>query len=351
MQEMDTTNIVFERVPEPREKAFTILVPQGWQLEGGMVRPDFRRQWIGPQTIEVKVDLIVKRDDQASVMIRFCPEIKYCDPRYLVTAHLGLTQVGDLYRDMPVYPVMSPTEYLREIVFPWAHPNASGVEVVEEKAMPELVERYLSYVVSPLMRNVEHQGGGVTFDYAEGALRLREKAYTVIESLGAFFGGVWSNKTTMLHRAPPDEFAQWEPVLQRIQDSVELNPAWIVEERISQEVLTLSFMDMQAMERWRFQRLLEIQRETQDALQRMRESQMRGYSRWRHRPGLPFLSYAPFYNPFLGRVEYCPSCWRYRWVTPMGHEFYTDRASDNPNVDHVCDRSDWQSSPIKDDEE
>lgn len=347
---MDIASMAFERVSEPREKAFTILVPQGWQLEGGMVRPDFRRQWIGPQTIEVKVDLIVKRDDQASVMLRFCPEVKYCDPRCLITAQMGLTRVGDLYRDMPVYPVMSPIEYLREIVFPWAHPNARGVEVVEEKEMPELVERYLSYVVSPLIQSVEHRGGGVTFDYVEGALRLREKAYTVIENLGAFFGGMWSNKTTMLHRAPADEFAQWEPVLQRIQDSVELNPAWIVEERISQEMLTLSFMDMQAMERWRFQRLLDIQRETQDTLQRMRESQMRGYARWRHRPGLPFLGYEPFYNPFLGRVEYCPSYWRYRWVTPMGHEFYTDHASDNPNVDHVCDRSDWQPSPIKDDE-
>jgi len=348
---MDIANMAFERVSEPREKAFTILVPQGWQLEGGMMRPDFRREWIGPQTIEVKVDLIVKRDDQASVMIRFCPEIKYCDPRYLATTYLGLTHAGDLYRGMPLYPVMSPTEYLKQIVFPWAHPNATGVEVMEEKEMPELAERYLSYVLSPFMHGVEHQGGGVTFVYTEGPLRLQEKAYTVIENLGPLTGGMWSNKTTMLHRAPPDEFAQWEPVLQRIQDSVELNPAWIVEERISQELLTLSFMNAQAMERWRFQRLLEIQRETQDALQRMRESQMRGYARWRHRPGLSIMRHEPFYNPFLGQVEYCPSYWRYRWVTPIGHEFYTDRAGDNPNADHIYDRNDWQPSPIKDDEE
>ena len=61
--------VMFERVTEPREQAFSLLVPKGWRLRGGIVRIDPTRQGGPAQSIAAKVDFAVQSDDDGSVMI------------------------------------------------------------------------------------------------------------------------------------------------------------------------------------------------------------------------------------------------------------------------------------------
>ena len=60
---------LFERVAEPQEQAFTLLVPKGWQLRGGIARVDPTRQGGPAQSIAAKVDFAVQNDADGSVMI------------------------------------------------------------------------------------------------------------------------------------------------------------------------------------------------------------------------------------------------------------------------------------------
>ena len=52
----------FRRLAEPREGAFDLLVPEGWLLEGGIVRANLMQQQVSAQTIAAKVDFAVLED-------------------------------------------------------------------------------------------------------------------------------------------------------------------------------------------------------------------------------------------------------------------------------------------------
>jgi hypothetical protein len=91
------------RVWEPREQAFTVLVPQGWLTEGGVVRMDPR---LGPtNSVGAKIDFSVKRDPAGTTMIHWLPNITYKDPRYL----MGGFSVGSNTMGMMVYPMQGRT--------------------------------------------------------------------------------------------------------------------------------------------------------------------------------------------------------------------------------------------------
>jgi hypothetical protein len=96
-----------QRVWEPREQAFTVLVPQGWVTEGGVVRVDPR---LGPtNSVGAKIDFSVKRDPAGTTMIRWLPNITYKDPRYL----MGGFSVGSNTMGMMVYPMQGRTSDLQ----------------------------------------------------------------------------------------------------------------------------------------------------------------------------------------------------------------------------------------------
>lgn len=57
---------VFQRIAEPKEQAFTLLVPKGWQSAGGIFRVDPTAQGGPSQSIAAKLDFAVKKDRAGS---------------------------------------------------------------------------------------------------------------------------------------------------------------------------------------------------------------------------------------------------------------------------------------------
>ena len=102
--------LLMNRVEEPNEKAFSVLVPQGWKTAGGIfnVNPLERN---GPgNSISPKCDFRVQSDASGSVMVRWLPSWNYAD---LSRSPMGysLFQPGQQYQGM--------------LVRPWSAPNSS----------------------------------------------------------------------------------------------------------------------------------------------------------------------------------------------------------------------------------
>jgi hypothetical protein len=81
-------------------------------MEGGISRADLMHQVIDAQSIEAKLDFTVKRDAAGSVLIRWCPEIKYCDMRMSPAGMMGMFPSGSNHQGMLVYPLMSAQDFL-----------------------------------------------------------------------------------------------------------------------------------------------------------------------------------------------------------------------------------------------
>lgn len=82
--------VIFQRVQEPKENAFSLLIPKGWKLEGGIFRVDPLTQGGPSQSIAAKLDFSVKKDNEGSVMIRWLPDVLFFDARYSPAGQMGL---------------------------------------------------------------------------------------------------------------------------------------------------------------------------------------------------------------------------------------------------------------------
>jgi hypothetical protein len=346
--------LAFQRVHEPNEGAFSLLVPHGWQVQGGIQRANLTAPGLGgqgvldAQSIEAKLDFCVQRDEAGSVAIRWCPDIKYCDMRMSPAGMMGFFRPGSMYQGMMVSPLMRPTDFLTQVVFPWAHPQASEVQVASQKELPLLVEIY-KHKMSALRLPTpgSYEGGTITVAYAENGRRYAEKAYAVIENLGPMAGGMWSNKDTLLVRAPQGELARWEPILHHIRESVKLNFRWLAQEAVNQEFLGRSFLNAQRAAQACEQRVLQVQRQMQDIDRQITENRARTNAEIHNDNYLTLMNQEEYINPFTNEPETGSDQWQYRWVTEGGEEFYTDNEDHDPNLWDLLNASDWRRTAVR----
>jgi len=340
--------VSFRRRTEPNEGAFSLSVPQGWQIEGGILRSDLMHQVIDAQSIEAKLDFTVKRDGVGSALIRWCPEMKYCDLSMSPAGMMGMFPPGSNYQGMLVYPVMSAQEFLIQVVFPWAHPEAGQVQVVGQQSQPMLVQsfqRRMAALGVPV--NFSYDGAIVTFAYVEGGIRFREKAYAVIENMGPMAAGMWSNKDTIIIRALEDELEAWEPILQHIQESVKINHQWLAQEIVSQEFLSRSFLNAQRASQARDRRMLEIQQHLQQLDREIVEHRQRTNAEIHNDAYLNLMNQEEYMNPYTNEPETGSNQWDYRWVTEGGDEYYTNNEDDEPNIPSILNQSDWKRTAVR----
>jgi len=158
---------------------------------------------------------------------------------------------------------------------------------------------------------------------------------------------MWSNKHTILLRAPEGEFEAWAPVLHHIQESVHINIQWLAREIASQEMLSRSFLNAQQASMARDRRMLEIQRQMQDIDRQIVEHRRRTNAEIQNDAYLTLMDLEEYVNPYTNEPELGSNQWDYRWVTEDGDEFYTDNPDADPNVPSALNRSDWKRTAVR----
>ena len=333
-EQSKTKTMVFNRVAEPKEKAFTLLIPKGWQIEGGIMRINPLTQRGAAQSIAAKVDFAVKKDRQGSVMIRWLPDMLYFDASMSPAGQMGLFPPASNYNGMTVYPLMSSGQFISQIVFPFAHPQASSVQIIEQKRLPKLAQKFQQRVHAfmPQM-TFSYDAGMMTVTYIEGGVRYKEKIVTVIENWGQLGAGMWGNKETFLIRTPVKDFSDWESIFSIIQNSVQLNQQWIIGE-------------LQGQVR-RGQIMIETQREMQRIGREITEHRRLTNAEIHNDMFLTLTDQEEYVNPYTNQVEVGSNQWKHRWINESGDVIYTDDEGYNPNVDINLNRSDFKRTPVR----
>lgn len=326
--------VVFQRTAEPREQAFTVLVPEGWTVEGGIVRVDPTAQGGPAQSIASKVDFAILRDRQGSAMIRWLPDTMYFDPKYSPAAQMGLMPHGGNYQGMKILPVPSPTEFLKREIIPALHPTAGDLRVTDEQPLREIAERYERRVAGmiPGLR-FSYDAGSVTVEYEENGIRYTERIFAVIEDWGQAGAGMWANKETFGFRAPAAEFAGLAPLFATIAGSVQINPQWLAAEMRGQ--------------RQRAKTVANVQREVQQIEQQILEHRRRTNEEIQNDMFLNLMGQEEYVNPYTGETEVGTDQWAHRWVNKSGDVIYSDRDDYDPNQDSALRRGDFKRTPVR----
>jgi hypothetical protein len=205
-----TQGLYFRRLEEPREKAFSLLVPSGWTIEGGALRLLSDQIAGASNMIDCKFDMAVKNNSDGSVMIRWLPEMMCIDQ----SRAFGYPE-GSVFNNTLVRRKRSPQKFILEVAIPYSHPEALSVNIISEKSLPELSGLFLQSADPALkaVTNMSYQAGMLEYSYSERGTKYQERMVTVIEDYGLNGAGMWKNRTTVLIRAPFGELAKWEPIL------------------------------------------------------------------------------------------------------------------------------------------
>lgn len=330
----DLSTVVLLRVHEPRENAFSMLVPKGWQTAGGIFRVDPTAQGGPSQSIAAKLDFAVMKDQQGTVMARWLPDMLYFDSSMSPAGQMGLFPPGSNYAGMTVYPKMTAIQYIDQIVIPYAHPQATGLKITDQRNLPDLAQK--------IQQRVQAAIPGMTFyynvalkgvTYWESGIQYEEKLFTIIEDWGQLGSGMWGNKDTFLMRAPIGELSATEPLFSLIRDSVIIDRQWLSGELRGQ---------MQ-----RIQTVREVQKNIQQIEQDIVEHRRKTNAEIHNDMFLTLTSQEEYVNPFTNEIETGSNQWQHRWVNPAGEVIYTNDETYDPRIDANLNRSDFQRTPVR----
>ncbi len=313
-----TPKLVFERYIDRTEGAFLVLVPKGWQTDGGMVRVNPLTAVGGAgQSIEAKIDFTIRRDPAGKVMLRYLPKINYAEPSPYNA------MLGGNWNGMPVVARQTARDFLLRLLFPGLHPQASDVKEVEVTPRPDIAAAVRAL---PAGQALTAQGipysvdaAVVTVSYNEAGTRFRETLFVAVDGFSVMGVALWSNPFTIVARAPEAEFAAYGPVAKVIMNSFALNPRWLSAEMQGQIQRGRIVQDT----------LAELARIDQE----IAENRSRTMSQINEQQYLTLTAQEKYRNPHSGEVELGSNDWKHRWVNTAGETIYTDDPNWNPNMD------------------
>ena len=328
--------IIFKRVSEPREKAFSVLIPMGWQVEGGIVRINPLTQGGPAQSIVAKLDFIIKKDSMGTVMEHWLPDVAWFDPRWSPAGQMGMMPLGSNYQGMTVMHLMSAQDFLKKVIFPKYHGQARNVQVIETRQIPKLANAYHEgayKILGSLAASFHYDAALLWVSYAERDVRFKELMVTVIEGMGSAGAGMWTNKLTFFMRAPAAEYVRWEPIFAVINQSLRMNPTWVAGE-IKGQMIRNKILD-------------KTQKEIQRIGREITEHRYRTNAEIQNDMFLTLMGQEEYVNPYTKEIEIGTDKWKHRWVNESGDVIYTDKEEYNPNVDVNLKRSDYKRTPIR----
>jgi len=184
-QQMD--KLFLEKIHEPNEKAFTILKPKGWLVEGGIVRWDPSTMGGAANAIEAKIDFALKMNEAGTVKIHWLPDIYFADLTGQAVA--GLFPEGSFYNGMPVLHKMNAPEFLRQHVIPYVHKDIGNLSILTSKELPEVAKLCYDMDVMKQM-GCQYSSALLDYTYTENSVRYKERAFCILQDMGPYTPGM-----------------------------------------------------------------------------------------------------------------------------------------------------------------
>ncbi len=215
----------FVKYVERNQKAFTAQVPAGWKVTGGVTHwgPDVAG---AVNATEAKVEWTVQNNAAGSIRGMWLPDVQFIDMTSSPAG--GAFPPGSQCNGCLSMPRIGPANYLLQVILPRTSPAAQNVRVLSQASVPEAEAalnklRALMGVTLPLV----YQASLVAVEYTEGGVRYRQVMFAAVEDSIKLGIGLWKSKSTIVFRAPVAQFAKAVPILQKVQNSIEINMKWL----------------------------------------------------------------------------------------------------------------------------
>jgi hypothetical protein len=327
--------ILLQRRAEPNENAFTVLVPKGWIVSGGVFNVNPLEAQGAGNSLMPKCDFSIMSDETGTVLIHWVPTWYYADLRGAPSVNFFAP--GQIYQGMKVRYILSPREFLSQL-FREEHPQAVDVKEIGSNPMTGITEAFAKRF-EPVNDGFRKMGVApmrfeslaVMMEYTEGTRRYREILFTTIsDNRGSAFS--WSNENTIVMRAPVESFEAWHGLLDTIRESVRINMAWA---ELVQKHSAI-----------RAQEIVDAQNYISRVTGEVAANRSKANDRSNLQTDLALRGQSDYANPFTGEVERDSSGYSHRWENKSGDVLYTNEEGFDPNANAGFSSSEWRRSAL-----
>jgi hypothetical protein len=219
-------------------------------------------------------------------------------------------------------------------ILPAQHPQARNMKVLEQRPQPRQAQVFQQKApCMPGMGCYTYDAGLLTMTYDEGGVHYKEMLLTAIEDSGGLGVGMWTNKSTMLVRAPAAEFEKMAPLFSLIQSSEKLNQSWLTAERRG--------------EAQRARNALATQKYAENVDRQIVEHRRNTYAEIANDMYLNMTNQEEYVNPYTKEVETGTNQYSNRWQNGDGEVIYTNDPNYDPNRDPNVEHTDFKRSDIR----
>lgn len=305
-------------------EVFRLLIPKNWQAQGSV-------KWSMTPALPIQVRFRFYNPN-GSEELNFFPTHTYFWTNNRQT--LSLKPPGSrMYGSIVAQPIGLRAAF-NSVVIPNARKNAQGLRTLSETDVPEL-EALARGAATPGVE-ARAKAGKVRIDYRQNGRQMEEEIYAavsqfVVNTSRFDFINFWYVDNVFSFRAEKGKLDANAKLFQTMIYSVKLNPAWYAKVANVKEMLAkqeiektirigrIGDMISRAASKLRGDqyRSWEASQKTYDRIGRMQSDTIRGVDR--------------YYDERAGKEVELPTG-GHAWSNGLGEYYFTERASDNPNI-------------------
>lgn len=245
------------------EEAFTVLVPDGWRTQGGIMQ-------LQQHQIRTVVDGCGKKlyfsiyDPTTQAAITYFPtEIYHTAAPGTSIMSIPTGQVLNGMVQMPQS--LTPSQYVQQITFPSSRPNASNVEWGEKKSLTTLANEWNRAFHSGNRIPPQINAESIEVAYDVAGTHFAELWTALITSVQANTSTIWMPDFTVVAGGPMDSVEKIAPVLKAVITSFRMNSTWMAKSIARFEQCTkgvaIGQEKIRAIDRKISERLKQVQKE------------------------------------------------------------------------------------------
>ncbi|SLM28071.1 exported hypothetical protein [Desulfamplus magnetovallimortis] len=207
------------------ENAFTVMVPEGWQVQGGIMK-------ISPNNIRTVVDGCGKKlyftiyDPVTMASITYFPTEMYASSA--PGTSIINVPAGQVLNGMVQMPqLLSPSQYVRQVVFPSQSSDVQNVQWGKTESLASLASAWNRAFHAEDQIPPQIVAESIEVAYDRGNTRFGELWTSLITSVTVYTSTIWMPDFTVAASAPLEKTDELAPVLKAVITSFRMNSTWL----------------------------------------------------------------------------------------------------------------------------
>lgn len=322
---------ILKKYRDRTENAFSILVPVGWRVEGGVLQ-------IPPQSARTVIEFCSKKikfsvvDPESGARVDFFPTEYYTYTTGPVIQFVEVRQ-GSILDGMIFLQPLSPSQFIRSVVVPEMRRGISNLEVLSSSPLPKVRDAFSKLFAIDLYRqstglNIQVKAEKLEFRYGENGKTFHEVWFSVINYLLVNNSMVWQPVFTSGIRAPEELFKELKNLLNLIMCSFRFNIKWYLNTKkrakICMEKVAMTQREIIAIH----ERMVHHRYDTEDAIS--------------HELNLSLAGVDEYYDPSINDTVLIDNSYQHVWSNGNGEYVMSSDPNFNPNDPRWNLQGEWK---------